>query len=163
VRSKRTVVVVCSLLALLTACGGSPKKVAAQSKKSSKAARAHTTAPQAPPGVPRVMLQSGTSYQNGALVRFCHGTACRQGTGKAVHALEAPDPVLFIIDTIPQSATVTLTRAGATAPADTRALHVASLMLYAPTVGPGTYLVQLNANWPGSTGVWQFSIAIPST
>ena len=136
--------------------------MAAQSKTKVKGVtRAHTTAPQAPPGVPKVMLQSGTSYQNGTLVRFCQGSSCRQGSGKLAHALEAPDPVLFLIDTVPQSATVTLTRAGSAVPAETRSLHVGSMMLYAPTANTGTYLVQLNATWPGSTGTWQFTIAIP--
>jgi len=108
-------------------------------------------------------MQSGTSYQNATLLRFCQGQSCRQGSGKLPRALAAADPLLFIIDAIPQTANVTLTKAGAATPAETRALHAGSIMVYAPTVSAGTYLVQLNATWPGSTGSWQFTVSIPKS
>ena len=108
------------------------------------------------------MLQSGTSYQNATLVRFCQGRSCHQGAGRLPRALAATDPLLFIVDTIPRSATVTITKVGLATPADSRALHVGSLMLYAPPVPTGSYLVQLNATWPGNaTGSWQFNVTIP--
>jgi hypothetical protein len=133
------------------------------SKKTAKAALHSKTAPVSPPGVPRVILQSGTEYQNGALVQFCLGSSCRQGPAKPAHALATPDPLLFLIDQVPASARVQLTRAGAAGPADTRALHVGTMMLYAPTVKAGTYLVRLDATWKGSTGSWVFSVTIPKS
>jgi hypothetical protein len=35
------------------------------------------------------------------------------------------------------------------------------MMLYAPTVNAGTYLVRLDATWKGSNGSWVFQITIP--
>jgi hypothetical protein len=37
------------------------------------------------------------------------------------------------------------------------------MMLYAPTVRPGTYQVRLDATWKGGSGSWVFAIAIPTT
>jgi hypothetical protein len=163
-RSRRTLaVIVCCLFFSATSCGGHAKKVSVTSKKPTKAPAHSTTAPVSPPGVPRVILQSGTEYQNGALVQFCLGSSCRQGPAKQSRALATPDPLLFLIDQVPASARVQLTRAGAPAPADTRALHVGTMMLYAPTVKAGTYLVRLDATWKGSTGSWVFSITIPKS
>ena len=71
------------------------------------------------------------------------------------------DPLLFLIDTVPATAKVQLIHAGSTAPADTRALHVGTMMLYAPTVRAGTYLVRLDATWQSGHGSWVFSILIP--
>jgi hypothetical protein len=156
------VVLICLFLGAAS-CSGHSKKVSVTSKKLPKAA-AHSTATAASPsGVPRVILQVGTSYQNGALVQFCHGTSCSRGPAKQAHAMAAADPLLFLIDQVPASARVQITHAGAAAPADARALHVGSMMLYAPTVRAGTYLVRLDATWKGSTGSWVFSITIPKT
>jgi hypothetical protein len=107
------------------------------------------------------MLQSGTSYQNGSLVQFCQGSSCRQGPAKQTRALTTADPLLFIIDQVPATARVQLTHTGAAAPSDVRALHAGTIMLYAPTVRAGTYLVRLDATWKGSNGSWVFSITIP--
>jgi len=160
-RSRRTLVIVCCLFLAAAACGGPTKKVSVTSKKTTKSSVQSKTAPVAPPGVPRVILQSGTSYQNGTLVQFCEGSSCRKGSAKQPHALATPDPLLFLIDQVPATARVQLTRAGAAAPSDTRALHVGTMMLYAPTANAGTYLVRLDATWKGSTGSWVFSITIP--
>jgi hypothetical protein len=159
-RSRRTLVIVLCCLSLAAAsCGGHAKKVSVTSKKPAKAPSHSTTA--SPPGVPRVILQSGTEYQNGALVQFCQGSSCRQGPAKQPHALASADPLLFLIEQVPLTARVQVTHAGAAAPADTRALHVGTMMLYAPTVKAGAYLVRLDATWKGSTGSWVFSITIP--
>lgn len=160
-RSRRTLVVLCCLFLATAACSGHPKKVSVGAKKSHKAPGHSTTAPVSLPGVPRVMLQSGTSYQNGSLVQFCQGSSCRQGPAKQTRALAAPDPVLFLIEEAPLTARVQLTHAGAAAPMDARALHAGTIMLYAPTVRAGTYLVRLDATWKGSTGSWVFQITIP--
>jgi len=133
-----------------------------KTKSSSTPAAPHSrTAPKAPPGVPKVILQSGTAYQNGSLVQFCTGPQCRQGSGKQTHSLDAKDPLLFIIDTVPTKAQVQLIHVGSTAPADTRALHAGTMMLYAPTVRAGTYLVRLDATWQNGHGSWLFSVLIP--
>ena len=162
-RSRLLLGVACVVLVTAASCSGHPTKVSAANKVSptNAAAPRSKTAPTAPPGVPKVMLQSGTSYQNGALVQFCEGSSCRQGTGRQTHALVAADPLLFLIDQIPLTARVQITRAGATAPSDTRALHVGSLMAYAPTVRPGAYQVRLDATWKDGTGTWVFAVAIP--
>jgi hypothetical protein len=161
-RSRRTLVIVCCCLFFAAAaCSGHAKKVSVTAKKSQKAPAHSATAPVSLPGVPRVMLQSGTSYQNGALVQFCQGSSCRQGPAKQQHVLASQDPLLFLIDQAPLTARIQVTRAGAAAPVDTSALHVGSMMLYAPTVKAGTYLVRLDATWKGSTGSWVFSIRIP--
>ena len=160
-RSRRSLVILCCLFLATAACSGHAKKVSVTAKKSQKAPSHSTSAPVSPPGVPRVMLQSGTDYQNGSLVQFCHGSSCRQGPAKQPHALAAADPLLFLIEQAPVTAKVQLTRAGAAAPADARALHVGTMMLYAPTATAGTYLVRLDATWKGSTGSWVFQITIP--
>ena len=158
-RSGRVLAAVCGVLVLATACTGHQTKVLGTTKtKSAKAVPHSRTAPVAPPGVPKVILQSGTAYQNGALVQFCN-PGCRQGSGKQTHSLDAKDPLLFLIDTVPTTATVTLTHASSTAA--TRALHVGTMMAYAPPVRPGTYVVHLDATWQGSHGSWVFSILIP--
>jgi hypothetical protein len=160
-RSRRSLIIVCCLFLAAAACGGPAKKVSVTSKKTTKPTVQSKTAPVAPAGVPRVILQSGTSYQNGALVQFCLGSSCRKGAAKQAHALTTADPLLFLIEQAPASARVQLTHAGAAAPADVRALHVGTMMLYAPTVRAGTYQVRLDATWKGSTGSWVFSISIP--
>ena len=160
-RSRRALAIGCCLFLATAACSGHAKKVSVTAKGSQKAGHS-TTAPVSLPGVPRVMLQSGTSYQNGSLVQFCQGSSCRQGPGKQAHALEAADPLLFLIEQAPVTARVQLTRAGLAAPADVRVLHVGTMMLYAPTVHAGTYQVRLDTTWKGSTGSWVFSIKIPN-
>src|SRR5438309_1162191 len=162
-RSRRALVILCCLFLATAGCSGHAKKVSVAAKKGQKAPGHSTTAPVSIPGVPRIMLQSGTDYQNGSLVQFCQGSSCRQGPAKPARALPAPDPVLFLIEQAPVTARVQLTRSGAAAPADTRALHVGTLMLYAPTARPGTYVVRLDATWKGSTGSWVFSITIPKS
>src|SRR5260221_14419046 len=150
-RSRRSLVILCCLLFATAACSGHAKKVSGTAK-SQKAPSHSTTAPVSPPGVPLVMLQSGTEYQNGSLVQFCQGSSCRQGPAKQSRALATTDPLLFLIEQAPATARVQLTHAGAAAPTDARALHVGTMMLYAPTAGAGTYLVRLDATWKGSTG-----------
>ena len=137
--------------------------LATNKAKSSKQTPHSRNAPTAPPGVPKVILQSGTAYQNGSLVQFCSGSNCRQGSGKQTHSLDAKGPLLFIIDAVPATAEVQIVHAGSTAPADTRALHVGTMMLYAPTVRPGTYFVHLNATWQNGHGSWLFSVLIPNS
>jgi len=161
-RSRRWAIVICCLFFAAAACSGHAKKVSAGAKKTQKAPSHSTTAPVSLPGVPRLILQSGTSYQNGSLIQFCQGSSCRQGPAKQARALATADPLLFIIDQVPATARVQLTHAGAAAPSDVRALHVGSMMLYAPTVRAGTYLVRLDATWKGSSGSWVFSISIPN-
>ena len=162
-RSRRVLVAACCVLALAASCTGNHTKVLAANKtKASKAAPHSRTAPKAPPGVPKVILQSGTAYQNGSLVQFCN-PQCRQGSPKQTHSLDAKDPLLFLIDTVPTTAQVQLVHAGSTTPADTRALHVGTMMLYAPTVRAGTYLVRLNATWQNGHGSWLFSVLIPKS
>jgi hypothetical protein len=162
-RSRRLLVAACCVLAVAASCTGHTKVLGTTKTKSSKPVPHSRTAPTAPPGVPKVILQSGTAYQNGALVQFCTGSNCRQGTGKQPHSLDAKDPLLFIIDTVPATAKVQLIHAGSTAPADTRALHVGTMMLYAPTVRAGTYIVHLDATWQNGHGSWVFSILIPTS
>lgn len=161
----RLFVAVCGVLVLAGACTGNHTKVLAttKTKAPAKATPQSRTAPKAPPGVPKVMLQAGTAYQNGALVQFCTGSTCRDGSGKQTRSLAANDPLMFIIDTVPTTAQVQLMYAGASTPAETRALHVGSLMVYAPTVRAGTYLVRLDATWQGSRGSWVFSVQIPKS
>src|SRR5437879_4206735 len=115
-RSRRALAILCCLCFATAACSGHPKKVSVTAKKSQKAPSHSTTAPVSPPGVPRVMLQSGTSYQNGSLVQFCQGSTCRPGPGKQSRSLEAPDPVLFLIEQAPVTAQVQLTHAGTATP-----------------------------------------------
>jgi hypothetical protein len=163
-RSRRLLVAASCVLVVAASCSGHHTKVLGTTKtKASKPVPHSRTAPTAPPGVPKVILQSGTAYQNGSLVQFCTGSNCRQGIGTQPHALDAKDPLLFLIDTVPATAQVQLVHAGSTAPADTRALHVGTMMLYAPTVRPGTYVVHLNATWQNGHGSWLFSILIPKT
>ena len=162
-RSRRALVAACCALAFAASCTGAHTKVLAtnKTKSSSKPVPHSRTAPKAPPGVPKVILQSGTAYQNGSLVQFCTGSQCRQGNGKQTHSLDAKDALLFLIDTVPTKAQVQLIHVGSTTPADTRALHVGSMMLYAPTVRAGTYLVRLDATWQNGHGSWLFSVLIP--
>jgi hypothetical protein len=160
-RSRRTLVIVGCLFLAAASCSGHANKVSVTAKKTPKSPPHSKTAPVSPPGVPRVMLQSGTSYQNGALVQFCLGSSCRQGSAKQSHALATADPLLFLLDQAPSTARVQLTHAGSAAPADVRALHVGTMMLYAPTVRAGTYQVRLDATWQGSNGSWVFTITIP--
>src|SRR5437870_5173275 len=148
-RSRGTLVIVCCLFLATAACSGLPKKVSVTSKKAGNGSAHSKTAPVAPPGVPLVILQAGTSYQNGSLLQFCQGSSCRQGPAKQSRSLAITNPLLFLIDQVPSTARVQLTRAGAAAPADARALHVGTMMLYAPTVRAGTYLVRLDATWKG--------------
>jgi hypothetical protein len=162
-RSRRLLVASCCLLAVAASCTGHTKVLGTTKTKASKPVPHSRTAPTAPPGVPKVMLQSGTAYQNGVLVQFCNGSNCRQGTGKQTRWLDAKDPLLFLIDTVPASAKVQLIHVGSTAPADTRALHVGTLMLYAPTVGAGAYIVHLDATWQNGHGSWVFSVQIPKS
>jgi hypothetical protein len=162
-RSRRLLVAACCVLAVAASCTGHHTKVLGTTKTKGKPAPHSPTAPTAPPGVPKVILQSGTAYQNGALVQFCNGTNCRQGTGKQTHSLDANDPLLFIIDTVPATAKVQLIHLGSTATADARALHVGTMMLYAPPVRPGTYLVHLDATWQNGHGSWVFSVLIPKS
>jgi hypothetical protein len=135
--------------------------VSVTSKKTTKSSAQSKAAPASAAGVPRVILQSGTSYQKGALVQFCSGSSCRQGPARQAHALDTADPLLFLVDQVPASARVQLTHLGVAAPVDARALHVGTMMLYAPTVNAGTYLVRLDATWKGSNGSWVFQITIP--
>ena len=163
-RSRRLLVAALCVLAVASSCTGHGTKVLGTTKtKSAKPVTHSRTAPTSPPGVPKVILQSGTAYQNGALVQFCNGSNCRQGTAKQSRLLDAKDPLLFLIDTLPATASVQLVHAGSTVPADTRALHVGTMMLYAPTVRPGTYSVQLDATWQNGHGSWVFSILIPKS
>jgi len=163
-RSRRLLVAACCVLTFAASCSGHHTKVLGTTKtKASKPVPHSRTAPTAPPGVPKVILQSGTAYQDGALVQFCTGSNCRQGTGKQPRTLDSKDPLLFLIDTVPVTAKVQLIHAGTTAAADTRALHVGTMMLYAPTVRAGTYLVRLDATWQNGHGSWLFSILIPKT
>ena len=94
-RSRRLIAAACGVLVIATSCSGHHTKVlgATKSKAPHKAVPHSRTAPTAPPGVPKVILQSGTAYQNGALVQFCAGSSCRQGTGKPARALATPDPL----------------------------------------------------------------------
>ncbi len=163
-RSRRLLVAACCVLAVAASCTGHHTKVLGTTKTKASTAAPHSrTAPTAPPGVPKVILQSGTAYQNGALVQFCNGSNCRQGTGKQTHSLDAKDPLLFLIDTVPSTAKVQLIHVGSTAPADTRTLHIGTMMLYAPTVRPGTYIVHLDATWQNGHGTWVFSVLIPKS
>src|ERR1044072_968634 len=99
-RSLRVLVAACCVLAVAASCSGHTKVLATNKAKSSKQTPHSRNAPTAPPGVPKVILQSGTAYQNGSLVQFCSGSNCRQGSGKQTHSLDAKDPLLFIIDTV---------------------------------------------------------------
>ena len=164
-RSRRLLAAACGVLVIASSCSGHHAKVlgTTKSKAHAKAVPHSRTAPTAPPGVPKVILQSGTAYQNGALVQFCAGSSCRQGTGKPARAQATPDPLLFIIDRVPLTAQVQVTHAGAATPSDTRALHVGSMMLYAPTVRAGSYVVRLSATWKDGNGSWVFAISIPKT
>jgi hypothetical protein len=153
------------MLVFAASCSGHHTNVLGvnKAKSSGKPVPHSRNVPTAPPGVPKVIVQSGTSYQNGSLVQFCTGSQCHQGTGKQKHALDAKDPLLFLIDTVPATAKVQLIHVGSTTPADTRALHVGTMMLYAPPVRAGTYLVQLDATWQNGHGSWVFAVLIPKS
>ncbi|HJT37964.1 MAG TPA: hypothetical protein VJ818_06020 [Actinomycetota bacterium] len=161
-RSRALLSAVCCALLVAGACSSSHTKVLGTTKtKAPHSASRSTNAPISLPGVPKVILQSGTSYQNGALVQFCTGSSCRQGAATQKRPLDTHDPLLFIVDSVPETAQVQLTRAGATAPSATGILHIGSLMAYAPTVRPGTYVVQLDATWAhNARGSWIFSVLI---
>ena len=161
-RPRALLAAVCCALLAAAACSSQHTKVLGTTKvKARSSVSRSSTAPVSPPGVPKVILQSGTSYQNGALVQFCTGSSCRQGIGTQKRPLDTHDPLLFIIDTVPQTAQVQLTRAGSSAPSATAGLHIGSLMAYAPTVRPGTYVVQLDATWAhNARGSWIFSVVI---
>lgn len=161
-RSRRVLVAACCILAVATSCSGHNTKVLA-TKKSRTPTPHSSTAPTAPPGVPKVILQSGTAYQNGSLVQFCKGSQCWEGNGKQTRVLDAKDPFLFLIDTVPTTAQVQLTRVGSSVPANTRPLHVGTMMLYAPTVHAGTYIVRLDTTWQNGHGSWLFSVLIPKS
>ncbi|HEV2685674.1 MAG TPA: hypothetical protein VGW79_03460, partial [Actinomycetota bacterium] len=79
-RSRRVLVAACCILAFAASCSGHHTKVLAtnKTKASRGAAPRSRTAPTSPPGVPKVILQSGTAFQNGSLVQFCNGSQCRQ-------------------------------------------------------------------------------------
>ena len=66
-RSRRLIAAACGVLVIATSCSGHHTKVlgATKSKAPHKAVPHSRTAPTAPPGVPKVILQSGTAYQNG--------------------------------------------------------------------------------------------------
>lgn len=162
-RSRRVLVAACCILAFAASCSGHHTKVLATNKTKGTPVPHSKNAPTAPPGVPKVMVQSGTAYQNGSLVQFCKGSQCRQGSGKQTRVLDAQDPLLFLIDMVPTTAQVQLTRVGSSAPADTRALHVGTMMLYAPTVRAGSYIVRLDATWQNGHASWLFSVLIPKT
>src|SRR6266852_2931755 len=110
-RSRRSLVILCCLFLAAASCSGHTEKVSVTAKTSQKAPGHATTAPVAPPGVPRVMLQSGTGYQTGSLVQFCPGSSCRQGPAKQSRALPTPDPLLFLLEQAPATAPVQLTHA----------------------------------------------------
>jgi hypothetical protein len=165
-RSRRLLAAACGVMLIAAvSCTGHNTKVLGTTKSTSSGnpAPRSSTAPKGPPGVPKVMLQSGTSYQNGALVQFCTGSSCLHGTGKQAHPLTAADPLLFIIDRIPATAKIQMTRPGASTVADARSLHVGSLMVFAPTGLTGAYVVRLDATWQNGNGSWVFSISIPRT
>lgn len=162
-RSRRVLIAACCILAFAVSCSGHHTKVLAANKTKGTSAPRSPNAPTAPPGVPKVILQSGTAYQNGALVQFCKGSQCSQGSGKQPHSLDAKDPLLFLIDTVPRTAQVQLTHVGSSVPTNTRTLHVGTMMLYAPTVRAGTYIVRLDATWQNGHGSWLFSVLIPKS
>jgi hypothetical protein len=162
-RSRLVLVAACCILAFAASCSGHHTKVLAANKAKGTPAPHSPTAPTAPPGVPKVILQSGTDYQNGSLVQFCKGSQCQQGSAKQTRVLDAKDPLLFLIDMVPTTAQVQLTHVGSSVPTNTRALHVGTMMLYAPTVRAGTYIVRLDATWQNGHGSWLFSVLIPKS
>jgi hypothetical protein len=142
----------------LASCTGHATKVSIATPSTSKKAAVPIAATK---GIPQVILQIGTGYQDGALIQYCLGSSCRKGPSTQVHALPAGDPLLFIIDQAPRSARVQLTAPGAAVPIDVRALHPGTMMLYAPQVRAGSYVVRLDAVWKGRTASWVFTIKVP--
>ncbi|MGZ4139699.1 MAG: hypothetical protein ACXVES_03200 [Actinomycetota bacterium] len=158
-RSRALVLAGCALLCALAACGGHEKKVSVKTPVTAGPAIRRAAPEQK--DVPKILLQVGTAYQTGALVRFCIGSTCSTSSATPPKALKASDPLLFIVDQAPRSASVRLTPIHGNATADQRMLHVGTTMLYAPAVKAGTYLVHLDAVWSGRKAGWVFAIAVP--
>jgi hypothetical protein len=152
--SKRLVAASAAVLVLLAACGGHERRVSV----SSPPATSSGIPTPAVKGAPRVILQIGTAYQNGALVQFCDGGSCRDQAPKRVAALPGSDPLLFIIDQRPKTARAQLL-AGSTV-VDSRALHPGTTMLYAPDVRPGSYTVRLDVSYKGRSAAWIFRVKV---
>lgn len=157
-RSRAALLLGCALLVTLAGCGNHAKKVSATTP-SVPAAVGSRRAPPAPAGVPKILLQVGTAYQNGSLVQFCRGSACESGPATAPQAIKASDPLLFIVEQPPKAATVSLTRGSAVA--DQRALHAGTMMVYAPQVKPGAYVVHLDVTWSDRRASWVFAVSVP--
>jgi hypothetical protein len=153
--SKRVIAAVAVMVLTLGACGGHERRVSASSHVS---ATPSALPVQAVKGAPRVILQVGTSFQDGTLVQYCDGGSCKTGSPRVGSTLSGSDPLLFIIDQRPSTARAQLS-SGSTV-VDARALHPGTTMLYAPAVGPGSYMVRLDASYKGRSASWVFRVKV---
>src|SRR5439155_16708768 len=104
--------------------------------------------------VPKVLLQIGTSFEAGRLSSFCDGKHCRTGASSPAAYLEVTHPLYFIISAAPHSAVLQISPPGSTNPTTQSSLRPGNTMEYDPDVGPGRYVVTLEASWGRRSGQW---------
>jgi hypothetical protein len=147
----------CLVLAGAAACSGGKKPVTVYGRQTVATSKASP----AIPGLPRVMVQMGTSFVDGTLVQYCKDKTCERGPGRPTRTLEGTEPLLFIVEQKPVSARAELRAAGAAEAVDASRLQSGTTMLYTPDAKPGYYLVTLTASWKGRSGSWAFRLNVP--
>ena len=151
------------LFLALTACPGGYAKRAAPPGKKAPGVRAPIARTDGPTGIPKVILQVGTSFEPGRLSSFCDGKKCRTGALAPTTFLPAKHPLYFIISAAPKSAVLKVSAPGAPDAATQTALRPGNTMVYDPGVGPGRYVVTLEASWGRRSGSWVFGVEIPKS
>jgi hypothetical protein len=145
----------------LVACPGGDGKTAQSVGKKPQGTQAPRARAAAPTGVPKVVLQVGTSFETGRLSSFCEGKRCSVGSSSPATYLEATHPLFFILSAAPRSAALQIASVGNSAAPSRSPLHPGNSMAYDPDVEPGRYVLTLEASWGRRSGRWIFGIEVP--